>query len=398
MAQSYECCLVIPCCNEQNYLPDCVASIERAATGGNKKLVIFVINSRINAPTATINSNQFCINFLKSKGCTLGISGNIEYIEGPHFDSLVCDYNSQLQLPLDQGVGLARKIGSDIALRLIVDKTVTSPWIVHTDADAIVPLDYFQNDPFQNTMPSEAVVGIFNFSHAPVTPESAEGYNPEILNSAIRDYHSYLQYYVDGLNYAGSAYAHHTVGSTMSFHHDTYAKVRGYPKREAGEDFYLLNKLSKLGKVIQFATSPITLQGRPSDRVPFGTGQANRKLYELYLNNQAFEIYHPNCFAYLKCYLAASYQYLKDHNYDTYCENLAFNKSTDAGFIAGIALSFEKGLKLAIEQGKDESSRKLHFDTWFDSFKTLKFIHWIRDEFCATLPIQEAFAVRKSMF
>ena len=48
------------------------------------------------------------------------------------------------------------------------------------------------------------------------------------------------------MKYARSPYAFHTIGSTMAVSANHYAKVRGFPKREAGEDFYLLNKLAKV--------------------------------------------------------------------------------------------------------------------------------------------------------
>ena len=46
-----------------------------------------------------------------------------------------------------------------------------------------------------------------------------------------------MSYYVAGLAMAGSGYAHHSLGSTIAVHAKSYAAVRGYPKRSAGEDF-----------------------------------------------------------------------------------------------------------------------------------------------------------------
>ena len=62
-----------------------------------------------------------------------------------------------------------------------------------------------------------------------------------------------MSYYVAGLAMAGSRYAHHSLGSTIAVHAKTYAAVRGYPKRSAGEDFYLLNKICKLAPVERLA-------------------------------------------------------------------------------------------------------------------------------------------------
>ena len=66
-----------------------------------------------------------------------------------------------------------------------------------------------------------------------------------------------LRYYVAGMKYARSHLTHfHTIGSTMAVRASYYAKVRGFPKREAGEDFYLLNKLAKVGTVLELEASP----------------------------------------------------------------------------------------------------------------------------------------------
>ncbi len=68
---------------------------------------------------------------------------------------------------------------------------------------------------------------------------------------ATQLYELSLRYYVAGMKFARSPYAFHTIGSSMAVSPVHYARVRGFPKREAGEDFYLLNKLAKLGSVLE---------------------------------------------------------------------------------------------------------------------------------------------------
>jgi hypothetical protein len=385
--------LVIPACNEEAFLPECFRGLETAAQKTTKNfLVIFVINGRVDAPPHVHSSNDVCIGFLLSRGREISRSENLMLMGGECFDYLICDYAGEPhRFPSDQGVGLARKIGSDILCKLIHNNTVSSPWITHTDADALVPEDYFSNAPFTNQMNKKSTVAVFPFEHAEVSDLNSDGYNPEILNRAINDYHKYLHYYVEGLSKANSPYAHHTVGSTMSFDFDAYAKVRGYPKREAGEDFYLLNKLSKLGSVENLDLSPITLQGRPSDRVPFGTGQANRKLYELYQAGQEFQVYHPNCFKVLEAYLNCARAYYDD--LDEFYFLLSLDDQCDGiiddleKFIEGVKKDFFTEIISASKRAKDKEGQLKHFNTWFDGFKTLKFVHWIRDEFCGTVPL-----------
>ena len=72
-------------------------------------------------------------------------------------------------------------------------------------------------------------------------------YEDQFCNTATALYELRLHHYVLGLEYAGSPYAYHTLGSCLAVKADAYAQVRGFPKRAGAEDFYLLNKLAKLG-------------------------------------------------------------------------------------------------------------------------------------------------------
>ena len=47
------------------------------------------------------------------------------------------------QINESQGVGLARKIGCDIALKLYHSDVVKTAWIFTTDADVILPNELF---------------------------------------------------------------------------------------------------------------------------------------------------------------------------------------------------------------------------------------------------------------
>jgi len=49
---------------------------------------------------------------------------------------------------------------------------------------------------------------------------------------------------------------------------DSYIAVRGMNRREAGEDFYFLNKLAKLGDIGQIHATTVYPSARPSRRVP----------------------------------------------------------------------------------------------------------------------------------
>src|SRR6185295_2791724 len=94
------------------------------------------------------------------------------------------------------------------------------------------------------------------------------------LDGAHALYEVRLRYDVLGLASAGSPWAMHAIGSTLAVGVEAYAAVRGFPRRMAGEDFHLLAKLAKIGRVVRAGGEPIRLRSRSSDRVPFGTGAA----------------------------------------------------------------------------------------------------------------------------
>ncbi|MCA9583273.1 MAG: hypothetical protein KC416_15845, partial [Myxococcales bacterium] len=160
-------------------------------------------------------------------------------------------------------VGLARKLGADVVLGLAAGGGLRSEWIHTTDADAALPPDYFQRVS-EGEAPGEVGAVTYPFRHR------LEGTAAE--RRALAEYDEYLRYYVAGLAYARSSYAHFSIGSTVAFRASHYAGVRGFPKRAAGEDFHFLNKVAKVARIRSLGGAPLVLSGRCSTRTPFGTG------------------------------------------------------------------------------------------------------------------------------
>src|SRR5690606_7285065 len=105
-------------------------------------------------------------------------------------------------------------------------------------------------------------------------PFRHEGPADEPVTRATELYEASLRYHVLGLAHAGSPYAYHSIGSTLAVQARAYALVRGVPKRSAGEDFYLLDKLAKVAPLLRARGEPVRIRARFSTRVPFGTGPA----------------------------------------------------------------------------------------------------------------------------
>jgi len=314
-----------------------------------------------------------------------------------HFDkvSLVSLNNSNSYLllvnrydtpiPIKEGVGLARKIGADIALFLISKYIVKNSWIYSTDADAHLPNDYFTapinvGDKANNTENAKIashksdVAYCFNFTHQSTN---------KVIHQANKLYETALRYYVAGLTYAKSEYAFYTIGSILVFDAHAYASVRGFPKKSAGEDFYLLNKIAKLGNVKFLANSTILLDARESDRVPFGTGPAVSHIMALEKLNNEYCYYHPKSFEALKTLLLA-YKSLWEYkgNIDDWYTQLPV-------YITEVLLTI--GLSNFVEKQQNASQAQFNkqLSTWFDAFKTLKFIHGMRVTAYNDIPLKE---------
>jgi hypothetical protein len=319
-------------------------------------LCIIVVNSASHHPI-TEQLFQAC---LKS-GKLLGQGRNWYHVQGKP-DLLIFDRCTPgYFVPHKQGVGLARKIGADAALKLINLKNVGTHQINITDADAQLPEQYFQH----RLAPSEAAL-LHPYYHQTRADESPKYRQATLL------YELKLYYYVRGLKHANSPYAFHSLGSTIVVNPLNYAQVRGFPKRSAAEDFYLLNKLRKTGQLRQLSSAAIKLSARPSTRVPIGTGQGILKLIGSTdaLQSQAF--YNPQIFDLLKTFLivleTSWLQAPELSKLDQRLANYAQQEvlQTKIGHLRNRCNSHEVFRKAILE--------------WFDGFRTLKLIHFLRDQ------------------
>ena len=277
------------------------------------------------------------------------------------------------QLPLKEGVGLARKIAGDLAVAAIAHRKVYSPWIYCTDADVQLPTHYFE----AITHGGEGVAAaLFPFVHRPV-------------HDNILQYEISLRTYVLQLEQVRSPYAFQTVGSSMAVHAHSYAAVRGFPKRDAAEDFYILNKLAKTGAMIRLDTVPLILSSRRSHRVPFGTGAAMNKLHE----DPVQLLYNPEIFNHLGQWFQQIEQLWADRDQvqsvglEAWWENHPLKCNEVLPILIGQGLP--KVLKNAFRQCRDRPHFLFYMHVWFDAFRTLRFIHLMRDQGFPSIQISE---------
>lgn len=291
--------------------------------------------------------------------------------------------------PQSQGVGLARKTGCDIALQWMAAGAISGQWLCSTDADATLPQEYFAQ---LDSAAPEAVAAVFPFHHL----DGAD----EVCNEATALYELRLHHYVLGLEYTGSPYAFHTLGSSLAIRSSAYAHVHGFPKRAGAEDFYLLNKLAKIGPVARLQGHCIELQARHSARVPFGTGPAVAAIMAAEHPRETALFHHPQCFAALRAFLAILPSLAGAPGQDIASlmsgENCGQNRGqTPLGPPPVFSISPTLATKaqtaldaLGIASALDHCQRQANspeqferqFHQWFDGFRTLKFIHALRDD------------------
>jgi hypothetical protein len=376
--------LIIPNFDEGENLFDTLASIPASPLG--LVLVILVINATPHSSTEARDQNQWTLRELKKRFPQNSAHSSLSFHEFPQGSLWVVDRTSPAYLlPEKEGVGLARKIGCDIALALRHAGKIHSNWIHTTDADVILSKDYFEKA--EKVVDEEVSALVYPFTHL-VSDEPR-------LAEAARLYEIHLRYYQAGLRWANSPYAFPTIGSTLAFRGRCYAEAGGFPARMAGEDFYLLNKLAKLGKVQPLAGTPLQILGRLSERVPFGTGKALGKI----LSDQregSFSLYDPALFNHLKFWLMFLYQLTEKYNEKT---NLIWREKVRSSSpflsldILREALEKMEAFE-AIEEARTRSSHPSiflrHLHTWFDAFRTLKLLHALRDRAFPSLPWREA--------
>ena len=247
-------------------------------------MCILVINEPTEAPSSYRDANIETIVSLEAEYGNCGSLDHDARLYSTPFGWLaVLDRRGDRAIDPSHGVGLARRVGLDLALATIVHHQLDIPWLHSTDADVRLPSDYFD----VSAAIDDEVALVRRFSHALGDCES----------DTVLAYEAYLRLYVLGLQRVRSPFAFHTIGSLISVTPQGYAMVRGVPKRAAGEDFHFLNKLNKVGSVRTNVGSPILLSGRESSRVPFGTGPAVRNAPTDPLD---YPVYHPDVFEALR--------------------------------------------------------------------------------------------------
>jgi len=281
----------------------------------------------------------------------------------------------------DAGVGLARKIAMDEAVRRFIKNNNESGIIVGFDADCTCDPNYLiEIDEKFASNPELDGVSIY-FEH----PVSSEKEDSRTLG--ITSYELHLRYFIHALRFARFPYAFHCVGSSMAVRASAYAKQGGMNKRKAGEDFHFLQKIIQLGNFDEIITTRVIPSARISNRVPFGTGKAMMEWSDS--GKDIFLTYNPKSFEDLrllfsiigKLYTTTDIA-LKD----------VYRSLPDSikEFIPG--KEWVKVISGFQNQSNSISVFTDKFFNWMNGLKTLQFIHFARDQYYSNVSLDVAWA------
>lgn len=328
--------------------------------------VIVVVNAPAGAARECINNNKLTISNIeswkkKNRSC--------------FFRLFVFTAESSVR---GWGVGLARKTGMDEALRRFSCINNPEGVILNLDADCLVEKNYFDSVCNELFRRKERTACSVYFEH----PLSGDDF-PEAVYKSIALYELHLRYYYQGLIYAGFPFIFHTVGSAIAVKALSYLKAGGMNRRQAGEDFYFVQKLVPAGGYFSLNSTTVYPSPRASFRVPFGTGASIGKL----TNGQQTNLFTYNILAFNELHLffanIEQYYYCRIEELKG-CYNL---------LPAGMRLfSDEKEWIEKMSEIRNNtsglSSFKKRFFGWFNMFRIMKYLNYVHQGYFEKMAVE----------
>lgn len=365
LSRTFAAAVVIPALAEHANLPYTLRSLAcNPAELLGQTLILVVVNQRRDASPAERADNQTTLEALGCWKREFGLD-NLHWVDAA---------SSGNELPPRQGVGLARKIGLDLALTQL-DFADGDPLLVCLDADTLVQPDYLG-----------AIANHFDIcdSGGASLPFRHRQADTPAGQEAIDRYELFLRAYVLGMELAGSPFAFHTVGSAMTCRASAYVAAGGMNRRLAGEDFYFLQQLHKTSRVAPLSGTVVHPSPRSSHRVPFGTGRA---VGDMLATGEQLLFYQPLLFdivgEWLECVVGhggASGAELMAHTgvisplLRGYLESAAFGEVWDR----------------LLRNNRDEQRLMASFHGWFDAFRTMRLMHHLTDNGHPRIPAEQA--------
>lgn len=363
--RSFAAAVVIPALAEHANLPATLRSLAaNPAPLLEETLILVVVNQRCDASAVERSDNLATLADLPRWREEFGLN-NLHWVDAAATGN---------ELPPKQGVGLARRIGLDLALAHL-DFRGIDPLLVCLDADTLVQPDYLA-----------ALAGHFAIARAggASIPFRHQPAGDPRGQEAIERYELFLRAYVLGMELAGSPFAFHTVGSAMACRASAYAMAGGMNRRMAGEDFYFLQQLHKTSGVAPLTGTVVHPSPRPSHRVPFGTGRA---VGEMLAQGEQLLFYQPHLFRIVGEWLTC----VAGHGGSS--GNGLLRR---AGAISPLlqsyleAAGFPEAWDNLLRNNRDEGRLMGSFHGWFDAFRTMRLMHHLTDSAHPRIPAEQA--------
>ncbi|MEI7829200.1 MAG: glycosyltransferase family A protein [Prolixibacteraceae bacterium] len=254
--------VVIPCFDE----PDLIKSLESLASctpPAAPVTVIIVVNSSDCTHEAILFRNEETVHAVVEWQKKFQPFYRLHLLHAPALPSKWA------------GVGWARKIAMDEAIRCLDCTGIEDGILISFDADSYVTQNYFISIERAFLKNPGFHFVILNFNH-PVDDANLTA----SLRKGIIQYELYLRYLRNAMQWCGYPHAIHTVGSSFAVKASSYVKQGGMNRRQAGEDFHFLHKIVLLGNYGFVHNSTVFPAARVSHRVPFGTGAALKRWEE----------------------------------------------------------------------------------------------------------------------
>jgi hypothetical protein len=278
---------------------------------------------------------------------------------------------------LHGGVGLARKILQDEAAGKLPDEGV----IISLDADCRVDKNYLNEIHDQFVLHPDCSAASVHFEHP------LDNLSDREKDSIVR-YELHLRYLVNAQRWCGHPFAFHTVGSSMAVRRKDYLLQGGMNTRQAGEDFYFLQKFIETGKFFKITNTTVYPGVRISNRVPFGTGKAMHQILDeslewLTTDFKIFRLIKP---------VFASLEKLNSVFANNRSPDLKrhFPEWNDAVFQFMEETDFSKAVSEINLHTKSSASFQKRFFRYFNSFHMIRYTHWMRDHHYPDVSVRQA--------
>lgn len=276
-------------------------------------------------------------------------------------------------------VGLARKTGMDEAVRRFDILGNPGGIILNIDADCTVKSNYFQAVSGEMAGKADRMACSIYFEH----PLAGDDF-PEAVYRSVTLYELHMRYFVRGLSYAGFPYVHHTVGSAVAVKASAYVRAGGMNRRQAGEDFYFIQKLLPAGGFFNLTSTTVYPSPRVSARVPFGTGPVISRLTES--DETRLYSYNPEAFEELRLlFLMVDGLYSDEPGNGDLCYS-----ELPPGIRQFISIGeWTARINEIRNNTSGKNSFRKRFFGWFNMFRIVKYLNSVHGSFLAKKPVEE---------